>query len=195
MKHFKLKLALVSLTIFFLCLFSYYFLYVYLQKSNSKFCDHNYCFELLSLGDFLAILIAIIGIGVVVITLESWKDGQRYLEKRELLFNTRESLRNVKDELLTEYHQNYINPNHLVFLSLIARSSNIEENLTKIKIDHNLIETLKRDRKEAFNMLGEKLINNINLDNQTITSKCAILMVSMQKCIESLDQKIEDEAL
>lgn len=57
---------------------SYYFLFVAIQKNLVSICKEYFCLELMPIGDFIAIYIAIIGLFFVVSSLNDWKVQDKY---------------------------------------------------------------------------------------------------------------------
>lgn len=56
----------------------YYFLFVAVEKNSISICATFYCLELIPIGDFIAIYIAIIGLFFVVSSLNDWKIQDKY---------------------------------------------------------------------------------------------------------------------
>ncbi|HDI2995375.1 hypothetical protein [Acinetobacter baumannii] len=59
-------------------IFLYYFLFVAVEKNSISICATFYCLELIPIGDFIAIYIAIVGLIFVVSSLNDWKVQDKY---------------------------------------------------------------------------------------------------------------------
>ncbi|WP_421833026.1 hypothetical protein ACOQNK_17735 [Acinetobacter baumannii] len=59
-------------------IFLYYFLFVAVEKNSISICANFYCLELIPIGDFIAIYIAIVGLFFVVSSLNDWKVQDKY---------------------------------------------------------------------------------------------------------------------
>ena len=56
----------------------YYLIFVLVDKLFSKWCETNYCFEFPPYADSLAIYVAVVGLILVVSSLDDWKHQDKY---------------------------------------------------------------------------------------------------------------------
>lgn len=70
--------VLVSVCVFSILILAYYLLVVTSHKYLSEFCNNFYCLEIISLGEYISILIALIGLYFVISSLNDWKQQDKY---------------------------------------------------------------------------------------------------------------------
>ena len=186
MKFFKLKLVFYSLLIFTTCLTLFYILNSYLQYNTFQFCKTNYCFSVLSIGEFISSLIAVLGIGGVIISLDTWKQGQRYLEKKELLLLCKKQLNYLKQDVYINY--NTLSIHHDLFhnLKYSWEVSDISEILKKFKYD----QTKLKSTLDKFIQSSNAYAKDKNHDNKENLVNSAKDLYSSIKEIEDCVDKI-----
>ncbi|WP_089605631.1 hypothetical protein [Acinetobacter piscicola] len=89
----------MSITITMILFFLYYLVYSSVELYADTFCKLYICFEFLPFGDFLAIWVAIVGLFLVVQSLEEWK-GQYKFEKAQRTIKKVEKILNGLNRLL-----------------------------------------------------------------------------------------------
>lgn len=189
MKNLKFLIFTISTIVFFISLIGYYFFSVIYQKGKfDQLCNIYYCFEFLDLGNFLAILLAIIGLVVVVVSLDSWKTAQQYNENRELLMSTKIELQQIKEELLYAYARIPLDSRHMQVVSFVGRIGKQESNLDKLEVESESINSITIARKELFRLLGDKFINNASIDDSQIITSNSTLMVNINKAVNKLEE-------
>ncbi|MEC8124179.1 MAG: hypothetical protein VX125_10080 [Pseudomonadota bacterium] len=181
MKHFKPFLAVWSCIFFIVSLMTFYCFSSYLQQNEMEYCKNNYCFKLLSIGEFLSIVIAIIGIVGVVISLDAWKIGQWYIERKEKFTYAISSMQQIKDELAVRNVHKLLNWNNESFVSALGKINICIEALQDLGIDNNIIDEIKKHKSVFY----EQLISYLTGSNEytCIETKCTV---------SSLIQAIED---
>lgn len=188
----KTQILIFSILAFMLAVLTYYWLFVYLEKSTGRFCKTHYCLTIIPTEGYIGIVLGIISLAAVVVSLDSWKASQRYLEYRELLLSTRSDLQNIKDELMANYHNNYVDDNHLKFISIVARSANIYKDLGKLKISIKVASQYSDQLDITLMCMSDRILkNDQDITNQTISRNVGLLLAEMQKCIVQVDQLIE----
>lgn len=191
---FKIKYLKSLVSCFFilsllLSFWAYFELAEYLNKNNFEYCETNFCLPLLQLGDFLPILISILGLVVVVISIDSWKDGQRYNERREQFIKTKTSTLMVKEELILSHASKLITWDDLKFITLLGKLSNCFEEMQDLNICVDLLNNLESDRGKFFKCVTDFLTcNGVSSDND-IKLATSCLIDSLQACLEDIDEK------
>lgn len=189
MKNLKFLIFTISTIVFFISLTGYYFVSVIYKKGKfDQLCNIYYCFDFLDLGDFLAILLAIIGLVAVVISLDSWKTAQQYNENRELLMSTKIELQQIKEELLYAYARIPLDHRHMQIVSFVGRIGKQESNLDKLEVEDEYINLITIARKELFKLLGDKFIGNASIDDSQIITSNSTLMVNINKAVNKLEE-------
>lgn len=151
MKSFKLKVAIYSFIIFIACIAAYYFIYVLIQKQPSEFCDSHYCLSLLEIGDFISILVAIIGFGVVVLSLDLWKHNQKYLETKDLLLSTKSLMIELKSLILINYKSLNINPSLKHNIDFHVKIAYINDNFERLRLENTNLNLLLKEFQNCLN--------------------------------------------
>jgi hypothetical protein len=167
--------------------------FVYIQLP-SEYCEQHYCLPILEIGDFIACTLAIIGLGVVVVSLDAWKSGQQYIEKRELMLNTKNELLTIKNEFFKDYIFDPVY-DHLSFLSITGQSANALGNLKKLKLNPVNIAKFETNRANVLRLISTQVIHPSPSGDIDIGRECAFLLASIQECIQDLDILIEQETL
>lgn len=187
MKFFKLKLVFYSLLIFTTCLTLFYILNSYLQYNTFQFCKTNYCFNVLSIGEFISSLIAVLGIGGVIISLDSWKHGQRYLEKKELLFLCKKQLNDLKQDIYINYNVSSMHHDLFHNLKYSWEVSDISEILEKFSYDQTNLKTAL----DKFIQSSNAYAKDTNHNNKEILVNSAEYLYSSIRTVENdIDKEI-----
>ncbi|CDG75853.1 hypothetical protein J671_2521 [Acinetobacter sp. 1130196] len=80
-----MKKIFITTFLVIVLLLGYYVAMVGVLKGwMNNFCQRKYCLEFLSLGDYLSILIAVIGLVFVVQSLDAWKEQDKFLNARNI---------------------------------------------------------------------------------------------------------------
>jgi len=103
MKYFKLKIAVWSSLIFIFGVIAYYLCTAYIQNLLTLFCKERICLPWLSFESYLALLISIIGIVIVVYSIDAWRLQQGYLDKKALLIEGESALIELKEQIIFNY--------------------------------------------------------------------------------------------
>lgn len=147
MKHFKLYLAIGSLVFLVINLYGFYFLSDYLQKNEMEFCKINYCFKLLSIGEFISIIIAIIGIVGVILSFDSWKFGQKYNDEINRYKIAIDQAKKLKNQLISINLNRIIIVDEAGYIELLGKLSETETEFKYFKLN---VTELKKSKKESF---------------------------------------------
>lgn len=194
MKYFKLKISLSSIVIFSICIILYYLFFVFIEKQSPKYCELHYCLPLLEIGDFIACSLAVIGLVVVVVSLDAWKSGQQYIERREFILDTKLILLEIKDDFFKNYVFEPVY-DHLAFLSITAKSGEAIKNLKKLQINSGKIGKFENHRQAFLSLVSAQVIRPTSTGDIDIGRECAFLLSSISDCIQEVDEMIEKEAL
>lgn len=103
MKYFKLKIAVWSSLIFIFGVIAYYLCTAYIQNLSTSFCKERICLPWLNFESYLALLISIIGIVIVVYSIDAWRLQQGYLDKKALLIEGESALIELKEQIIFNY--------------------------------------------------------------------------------------------
>lgn len=103
MKYFKLKIAVWSSLIIIFGVIAYYLCTAYIQNLSTSFCKERICLPWLNFESYLALLISIIGIVIVVYSIDAWRLQQGYLDKKALLIEGESALIELKEQIIFNY--------------------------------------------------------------------------------------------
>lgn len=188
-EYLKTLVGLFFILSFLFSFWVYFKLAKYLHNSGFEYCETNFCLPLLQLGDFLPILISVLGLIVVVLSIDSWEDSQRYNEIRENFIKTKTSVQILKDELIMA-HASKLNPwDNFKFISMLGKLSNSVEDMQELGINANLIQDVENDRGKFFECIKNYLSGNALSSDKDIKLATSSLIGSLQACLGDLDVK------
>lgn len=123
----------ISLAIIFLITIYYYF-YVAIQKYSSTICKNIYCLEIIKIEDCISIVISLIGLTIVLLTINTWKHQINH----QNFCNSIDNIINDLQSQVAEMNSNYYKINTLSIKEL-------NKNMTEEEI-------VLICKNEAFNM-------------------------------------------
>ncbi|WP_151776243.1 hypothetical protein [Acinetobacter bereziniae] len=160
-----------------------------MQQNEMEFCKNNYCFKLLNIGEFISTFIAIIGIAGVVISLDAWKSGQLYIDRKDNFLRAKITIQNIKDELIMAHASKLTSWDHFKFISMLGKLSIAIEEMQEVDLNEDLIKDVEIKREKFFECIKNFLSGTALLSDQDIKLATSSLINSLHNCLEDLNDK------
>lgn len=193
----KTKILIFSVLAFILAILTYYWLFVYLEKSTGQFCKTHYCLAIIPTEGYIGIVMAIISLAAVVVSLDSWKVGQKYIENKELIKHAINQLSALNNQVLNCMwfaigHPDSTPPD---YDGLFKNMSACRQELIKNDLEQKLLEkydTLSMETFGNFCTSEDRMNEDAHQKHERVTSCVSIFsLLICEQIIPSLQKKIQ----
>ena len=197
-----MKKIFITTFLVILLLLSYYIAMVGILKGwMNNFCQRKYCLEFLSLGDYVSILIAVIGLVFVVQSLDGWKEQDKFLNARNICNHLIRFKKLCEFELILLILERRNEMNQIASLDEQKKFLKyIFFELELFKINKELGEMLyqsnclyKRELQEIYKVLNQclhKIFTNIENEKRSFHNIDSVLNIAIRDDVKEVNAKL-----
>lgn len=185
----KAKIFIFSSLSFIVAILSYYFFYVSLEMSSGQFCKTHYCLALIPTEGYIAIVLGVISLIAVVISLDSWKIGQKYNDEFNRYKIAIDQAINLKNKLISFNINQLFIVNEIGYIKLLGELSETEKEFKYFKVN---IDELNDNKTSSFEYFFKSLNDSKVKNSPEMKAATSNLISSLHACIEILEKNYEN---